>query len=68
MNADDVNILLTAHEAHCERRQKAVHGRIDRLDTDIKSLSRLVYVGLGVLLAAQFVMTIYAPAIQDAAK
>ena len=52
---------FTNHEAHCQERQKAVYEKIDDVDTDVKNLSRMVYIGFGVFIVVEVLIATFLP-------
>lgn len=58
MNADEVRSELKAHEEKCDTRQDRVYAkfdsigqRIDSVDKDVRRVEKIVYVGVGILIA-----------------
>ena len=49
---DTLDQRFTNHETHCQERQKVIHGKID-------NVSRIVYIGVGVVVMIQFLTTAF---------
>ena len=55
------------HETHCQERQREVYNRIGEVDKDLRSLSKIVYVGIGILIVLEFAISIFSDQIQSIA-
>lgn len=48
---DIMDSRLSGHEEKCDQRQTEVYAKIDQVDRDVKTLSKWVYIGIGILIA-----------------